>query len=565
MEHTYDKKRIILILMATMLIILGIVYFIEKGASKYSKSLVELEGNWTIYLNNEKIRYYTEGPICNFTFPGTKRGDIIELARPLENYDLNNKSLSFYTWHSAVSVYLDNELIYENGKEELKRNQLIGNVHHYIKLKDENIDGKTLRLAFYIAEDNAMDRLTGIVLYDSTDISVIWHERSISLFTVSLFMLGAAISVIIFLIAIMFLDEFNLKGVILSLSYIAVSLYSICVARCMEIFIFSPKAYNTMEYLILTFIPVFGVGFMLVHALRLKSKIDKWIYIISLCGNILYAAIAFILNELNIVRYPQILNIFYVISTISIISGVRVLSYYKNVEHMEFYRYAFYCLGVGSFLSIGVLKLLYVEALNQIFEVWRWYMYVMPIGFLISLLFLSGGFIVEMKGVLAKSAYAKTYEKLSYIDSLTELGNRRAFEREMDRLTDMKNFMILSFDINKLKYINDNYGHSMGDELIKTFANIMEKVAIPNSKLYRTGGDEFVSVVYGADENSYRDYVENMNKAIFEIENIVLRENMEFSAGCATSLEAKEPKDVFELSDSRMYAAKKKRYEENEI
>ncbi|MDE5855152.1 MAG: GGDEF domain-containing protein, partial [Ruminococcus sp.] len=50
-------------------------------------------------------------------------------------------------------------------------------------------------------------------------------------------------------------------------------------------------------------------------------------------------------------------------------------------------------------------------------------------------------------------------------------------------------------DVNFLKYINDNYGHEMGDKAIIRCAEVLLKVVSKKGKVYRTGGDEFICIV----------------------------------------------------------------------
>jgi diguanylate cyclase (GGDEF)-like protein len=51
------------------------------------------------------------------------------------------------------------------------------------------------------------------------------------------------------------------------------------------------------------------------------------------------------------------------------------------------------------------------------------------------------------------------------------------------------------FDLNHLKEINDNYGHSKGDEYIRNFAEILKKILPKNAEAIRTGGDEFLVII----------------------------------------------------------------------
>ncbi len=84
-------------------------------------------------------------------------------------------------------------------------------------------------------------------------------------------------------------------------------------------------------------------------------------------------------------------------------------------------------------------------------------------------------------------AYSRL-ERMALVDTLTGLGNRRALERDFDRLSVVALSM---FDIDNLKLVNDHEGHAAGDALILSFAAALRETFAEHC-LYRTGGDEFV-------------------------------------------------------------------------
>ncbi|MFI3324805.1 MAG: diguanylate cyclase [Clostridia bacterium] len=89
-------------------------------------------------------------------------------------------------------------------------------------------------------------------------------------------------------------------------------------------------------------------------------------------------------------------------------------------------------------------------------------------------------------------------------DVLTDLYNRRAFFRSMDKLFEdenkLKQAVIVALDMDNLKEINDTHGHDMGDLAIKISADIIKNYDIPNKITSRMGGDEYCIVIYGEDD-----------------------------------------------------------------
>lgn len=80
----------------------------------------------------------------------------------------------------------------------------------------------------------------------------------------------------------------------------------------------------------------------------------------------------------------------------------------------------------------------------------------------------------------------------SNMDKLTGCYNRRAYERDLQRMSVEKAFAYILVDINGLKTINDTLGHAAGDELILGAAFCLKQCFGKLGKVYRIGGDEFV-------------------------------------------------------------------------
>ena len=100
--------------------------------------------------------------------------------------------------------------------------------------------------------------------------------------------------------------------------------------------------------------------------------------------------------------------------------------------------------------------------------------------------------VAEYKERLAAS------EKLSSLDTLTELGNRRSFDANIFSRIDLgKPFGLIIVDLNDFKGINDKHGHLAGDELLRQFAHELKAQFTPLDLATRWGGDEFAVLVSG--------------------------------------------------------------------
>jgi len=104
------------------------------------------------------------------------------------------------------------------------------------------------------------------------------------------------------------------------------------------------------------------------------------------------------------------------------------------------------------------------------------------------------GAVVVFRDYSETWKHIKNIDYLIYHDQLTGLYNRRYFEEEFKRIDTKRNLplSVIMGDINGLKFINDSFGHALGDNLLKEVANIMKQACRADEMIARTGGDEFV-------------------------------------------------------------------------
>ena len=111
---------------------------------------------------------------------------------------------------------------------------------------------------------------------------------------------------------------------------------------------------------------------------------------------------------------------------------------------------------------------------------------------LAELLILAGAIAV----LLSLVTYFKDVSAKAFTD-VTGVRDKKALEKRLQELqerSDTLNIGIMMFDLNGLKWVNDNYGHEKGDEFIQTFASFLTRILNSDSFLARFGGDEFVII-----------------------------------------------------------------------
>lgn len=110
----------------------------------------------------------------------------------------------------------------------------------------------------------------------------------------------------------------------------------------------------------------------------------------------------------------------------------------------------------------------------------------------------------SLKRLYAVNVLYKNAEQKAITDIMTGLYNRNGYnvmlQEMMNNVQNNENFLILLFDNNGLKQVNDTYGHLAGDEVIRISADIVSKRYFPGAreeKNFRIGGDEYVKLVIG--------------------------------------------------------------------
>ena len=114
-----------------------------------------------------------------------------------------------------------------------------------------------------------------------------------------------------------------------------------------------------------------------------------------------------------------------------------------------------------------------------------------------------------------KEAQKKLLE-LANNDALTGLYNRHYFYQRLKNRRKGESLTLCYIDLDHFKYINDTYGHKVGDETLVSVANLLRK-AFPKGFITRMGGDEFVVALFDInDRNVIRERVEFVMKALKE-------------------------------------------------
>lgn len=147
--------------------------------------------------------------------------------------------------------------------------------------------------------------------------------------------------------------------------------------------------------------------------------------------------------------------------------------------------------------------------------------------------------------------------QMAFIDELTKAYNRRFGMDTIQRLIDDKEeFALVMVDLNDLKEVNDNGGHSCGDDYIRTICDIIRDKVRERDLLIRVGGDEFIVVLQQCSDEGAQNKMALIGNAVEKEEKEF---NMSISYGIVSNntQENMELSEMLELADSKMYDYKK--------
>ena len=175
----------------------------------------------------------------------------------------------------------------------------------------------------------------------------------------------------------------------------------------------------------------------------------------------------------------------------------------------------------------------------------------------------SFGTVVEFSEVTPVYDTLRYFEEIAHIDSLTGLQNRNAHLKNIQQnmKPECMPLLVIVGDLNRLKYINDIHGHILGDELIKSAADVISRVMPENATVARVGGDEFVLLVPNGSVEVAQEFISRSNALCSELTHEIFRQpSISWGYALMMSLE-QSYNDVFAEADKMMYEYKKARVE----
>lgn len=176
-------------------------------------------------------------------------------------------------------------------------------------------------------------------------------------------------------------------------------------------------------------------------------------------------------------------------------------------------------------------------------------------------LVLAGGneVLAILRDITERTEIERQLQYLSIHDNLTGLYNRAYFAEEMQRLESGRDTIvgIVVCDVDGLKIVNDNLGHSRGDELLKAASSVILQAFRGSDAVARIGGDEFAILLPNATKAAVEKACARLRKLVAEYNEAKPELLLSISVGAAIrSGETPDLAEVFQQADEAMYSDK---------
>lgn len=553
-----EKKTIIFFLAVYLLFLVLITVSASFCTTKISNPLAKAEkicisDNWKY----EAVRDNRNYSIADFVkrYP-MKRNEEYVLKGTLPEAMTGTEALYFYSQNLCLSVSVDGREIYalnSGGKD-----RITGTAENIVPLPD-NAAGKEVAITYYSRGFFRYKAVDAVYLGDESGFVRSVYIRQIPLLVFSI--LCFIIAVLPLLGSLVSQGDGSDKMHYLGWTMIMYSFWVFGASRFLDFFSgYRINGQNIRHFaLALMTYPLFRFAFL---RYRADKKQGFWEFCIKYLAAFNFP-IVFILYCVGI--SPEESAVFtWVVLGLVLVWMLKeqladLIRQQRNYGKRELSGILGFCSSILMFISGGT------DIIRYAFSFGEGRLYFSPLCFLIMCFVLSSNGIKDLVNMMQLGKRMESVKQMAYFDILTQVYNRTALNEDMERYEKTKkgrkNFGIVVFDVNNLKWVNDNLGHLAGDKLLQDAAAVIRDGFEGYGKTYRFGGDEFVVVMEEGAKERY-------SYGIHQMEQLLARHNGKCKAEEKVSVaygvayyDATDEKtlwQVHEEADGNMYTRKRK-------
>ena len=477
----------------------------------------------------------------------------ITLHRSVEELDLNNMRFCTKSVDTFFELLADGEIIYSYRPEQ---HGLLGKSYGmYIHAIPVPESASVLTLALTPIFPDAPPALLGAMIEDPGMFMGDLFVEGLPGFCVCLLMMILGVIMIITDAASLRDKNSGHSMEIFTLGFFAVlvSIWSVNDTLILQIVTQSPAIVRLLNYITLIFLPYFILSFIASATNKHKSPLLPVLFAIICINFILNISLTVtgVSDYFDLVKISQaVIVIALAMAAYFVISSIR----HKQVEK-RFLRV--FLVGICAIMLGAIIDLMIFRISSNVLQSTSLYARMGSLLFLILI-----GLYLIQENHRIQIANSQALEHLAYTDGLTGMKNRLAFNEVGPSLRKDPGakYMIIQFDINDLKMVNDLYGHTEGDRHIRAAAGIIRDSIHDLGDCYRVGGDEFIGMVTGSDvEETAHGAIKLMEKLTDEYnanENPPVKLDIAYGMAMFTASDGDIEKSV-RLADQRMYECKR--------
>ena len=295
-----------------------------------------------------------------------------------------------------------------------------------------------------------------------------------------------------------------------------------------------------------------GGAWAVAHGMLLKanSRLNRFV-----ASFFMIAAMAFLLyfKYIDEQLWPRIVTINIAILCLEALALPKVYALLKRTDVLEKLLCLSYFLLVAYAVIRTLIVIVYLQNVQMItLATTKWWMMMIAVNILFSL-----WFAIVVSAVAVKERFSIINEQ-RLKDPLTQLYNRNGFlEKTGDLFKNLQHgeVYLVMCDIDHFKMINDTWGHTVGDKILCTIADICKCNIRQGDVVGRYGGEEFIILLQSSDEKSSLALVERLRKKI-EDQLFINNIRVTVSFGAARIDAESQFISALEIADKLLYKAK---------
>lgn len=520
-----------------------------SGSTKIDKYQVKVERGGRTYWYDQDF------------FPTLNKGDSIVFSiRIPADLEIEDYSLCFYQYHSLITARIDGTVIYEYGKKQQEKGYMYGDEYCIIPLKDI-YRGKTIYVRADQMEARGSNHSTYFAIVPQSEAR--WYPmigNRLYFVAYGVIFVSSIFALIILLIMTIIRRRHMRAAIYLFLFSFSISTWQLASKRLFYVFFSNSQICGVSEYVTLYFCLVPLYLFMGEAQKNKKMRIIYRLLAAVEASVFIYAMVNHIAGIKHLGDYePMVYGCGGTTLILSMLAEIFV-NRHPDTDREEVVKNGYIMAGV-----LAVIQIFFIEMGNILPDspVLTLMNRMDMTAIAIIVLMCAFGFVLiqDLEKSRVDLAEEKRAEYMAYHDLLTGMYNRTYCENRMDDISKDEAYAILFFDVDRLKYANDHYGHEKGDLLIKVTAKLLlNAVKGLDAFAGRWGGDEFIIIVEDVNQVSLiTRRIEAGEKAINAGGFLPFTFSVSYGTALHIAGENEKVSDVRMLADQRMYESKRAR------